>query len=250
MLQMPHRATARANRGHTPARHDRAGRRNEGDITNCHRPLIIRAISLALAMNVLNASAAAPDTPDKAEDAAMTSLTRSSRPMPAANTWLDPDRLDLNVYGLAYHPDREAAHRLNLDNEFNPGLGLRYELYRDANGITFGEVGFYKDSGGNQAKFAALGYQFEFGEYWKAGGALAAMRSRTYNRGVTFLAIIPLITLDLGRIKLNAVYFPKFGGYNKVDAFGFYLSIPFDGTDGDDPIRSDSPDCADRSRCR
>jgi hypothetical protein len=38
--------------------------------------------------------------------------------------------------------------------------------------------------------------------------------------------MIPLLTLDLGRIKLNAVYLPKFGDYNEVEAFGFYLSFP------------------------
>jgi hypothetical protein len=38
--------------------------------------------------------------------------------------------------------------------------------------------------------------------------------------------MIPLITYDFGRVKLNAVYFPKFWHYNEVAAFGFYLSIP------------------------
>jgi len=36
-----------------------------------------------------------------------------------------------------------------------------------------------------------------------------------------------LITYDLGRIKLNAVYFPKIANYNEVEIFGFYLSFPF-----------------------
>ncbi|HET9403161.1 MAG TPA: hypothetical protein VFO57_01105 [Burkholderiales bacterium] len=39
--------------------------------------------------------------------------------------------------------------------------------------------------------------------------------------------MIPLVTYDLGYVKLNAVYFPKFGHYNEVDAVGFYISIPF-----------------------
>ena len=53
------------------------------------------------------------------------------------------------------------------------------------------------------------------------------MHSRTYNDGVTFVAMIPVINYDLGRIKLNATYLPKSGHYNEVDAFGFYISIPF-----------------------
>jgi hypothetical protein len=48
----------------------------------------------------------------------------SSESAPSRHPWFDPDALDLNVYGLAYHPDRDTVHRLNLDNEFNPGLGL------------------------------------------------------------------------------------------------------------------------------
>ncbi|HEX9663033.1 MAG TPA: hypothetical protein VGB27_12160 [Candidatus Binatia bacterium] len=38
--------------------------------------------------------------------------------------------------------------------------------------------------------------------------------------------MIPLITYDIGPIKLNAAYFPKFRHYNEVDAYGFYISIP------------------------
>lgn len=130
------------------------------------------------------------------------------------------------MYGLSYHPDREAAHRLNLDNEFNPGLGLHYELANDARGITFAEVGAYYDSGRNWAKFATLGYQFKFGEHWRIGGAIALANSSTYNDGAAFVAMIPLITYDLGRVKLNATYFPKITGHNELAAFGFYISIP------------------------
>jgi hypothetical protein len=151
----------------------------------------------------------------------------SMQALPADDPWLDPNALELNVYGLAYHPDRQTVHRMHLDNEFNPGLALHYELVNDAQGITFSEVGVYRDSGRHWAKFAGLGYQFKVGESWKIGGALALMNSQTYNDGIAFIGMIPLITYDLGRVKLNAVYFPKFGQYNKVAAFGFYLSIPF-----------------------
>lgn len=142
------------------------------------------------------------------------------------DSWFNLDALDRNVYGLSYHPDREAVRRLNVDNKVNLGLGLHDELTNDARGITLAEMGAYHDSGRNWAKFMALGYQFKFGERWRIGGALAVFNSRTYNRGVTFIGMTPLITYDMGRIKLNAVYMPKFGQYNEVDAFGFYISIP------------------------
>ena len=161
---------------------------------------------------------------DKAGTGAAGNSTQRMRP---AEPWFNLDALDLNVYGLAYHPDRATVHREHLDNEFNPGLGLHYRLLDDARGVTFTEVGAYRDSGRNWAKFAALGYQFKFGERWLVGGALAAMDSRTYNHGVVFIGMIPLLTYDLGPVKLNAVYFPKVANYNRIDAFGFYVSIPF-----------------------
>ena len=52
------------------------------------------------------------------------------------------------------------------------------------------------------------------------------MNSRTYNHGVPFIGIIPLLSYDMGRVKLNAVYFPKVAGHNEVAASGLYISIP------------------------
>lgn len=136
------------------------------------------------------------------------------------------DAFDLNIYGLSYHLDREAARSRNIDNETNPGLGIHFEWPEDKRGNSFAEAGAYLDSGENWAKFMALGYQFRIGGRWKVGAALAALHSRTYNNGTAFVGMIPLVTWDLGRIKLNAVYFPKFGHHNQVDVLGFYLSLP------------------------
>ena len=161
-----------------------------------------------------------------AGNAATNATAISSEPAASPDSRFHLDALSLNVYGLAYHPDRATVHRQHLDNEFNPGLAVHYELLENARRVTFAEVGAYRDSGRNWAKFAGLGYQFKFGERWRIGGALAAVNSRTYNRGVTFVGMIPLVTYDLGHVQLNAVYFPKFGHYNEVDAFGFYLTLP------------------------
>lgn len=187
---------------------------------------VLRAILVGLALTGLNA-AAADDVGKAVANGAGTDATGMSSPQSRPEEfWFKLDALDINVYGLAYHPDREAVHRLNLDNQVNTGLALHYALIDDRRGITFAEAGEYRDSGRNWAKFAALGYQFKVSERWRLGGALAMLNSDTYNRGVTFLGMIPLITYDLGLVKLNAVYFPKVGHYNEVDAFGFYLSLP------------------------
>ncbi len=137
------------------------------------------------------------------------------------------DRIELNVYGLSYHPDRETVHRRNLNNQVNPGLALHVVIADDARGTTFAEAGAYRDSGRNWARFTGVGYQFKIGQSWRVGGQLALVDSKTYNRGAAFVGMIPLVTYDLGRIKLNAVYFPKVANYNQVDAFGFYFTIPF-----------------------
>ncbi|HUF19926.1 MAG TPA: hypothetical protein VMP00_04155 [Burkholderiales bacterium] len=151
---------------------------------------------------------------------------KSSDQVRHTDSRFDLNALELNVYGLAYHPDRETARRLQVDNEINPGLGLHYELTESPRGISFAEAGAYYDCGRNWAKFVGLGYQFKLGGRLRIGGAIAAMHSKTYNGGVGFVAMIPLITYDLGRIKLNAVHLPKFGDHNKVAAWGFYVSIP------------------------
>ena len=204
----------------------RPAREREENLKIDHVFSVLRAILVGLALTGLNAAAA--DEVDKAvaNGAGTDATSMSSQQSGNEDFWFKLDALDINVYGLAYHPDREAVHRLNLDNQVNPGLALHYALIDDQRGVTFAEAGAYRDSGRNWAKFAALGYQFKVSERWRIGGALAVLNSDTYNRGVTFLGMIPLITYDLGPVKLNAVYFPKVGHYNEVDAFGFYLSLP------------------------
>lgn len=159
-------------------------------------------------------------------NAAETDATQVSEQAWPARFQFDLAKLDLNIYGLAYHPDRERVERDNLDNEVNPGLGLHYELRNTERSITFAEIGAYRDSGSNTATFLALGYQFKLGEHWRFGGAGAAMNSETYNHGVAFVGMFPLVTYDFGPVKVNAVYFPKVANYNEVAAFGFYVSIP------------------------
>jgi hypothetical protein len=116
--------------------------------------------------------------------------------------------------------------RRGLDNELNVGLGLNYTVQEDARGIAFAEAGFYRDSGSHTAKIAGMGYQFKLGKRWLLGGALLGVQSPTYNKGTAFIAPLPILTFDLGRTKLNAVYVPRYGSYNEFALFGLYFGVP------------------------
>lgn len=186
------------------------------------------AVFIVPALTAPSASAAAHNG-NKAEGNGTPSNEVQAEQARSDHPRFNREALDINVYGLAYHPDRKMVHEKGLDKEFNPGLALHYELRNTPRGITFAELGAYEDSGSSVAAFIGLGYQFKMGEHWRVGAAVALMNSKTYNQGTSFVGMVPVVTYDTGRVKLNAVYFPKFGNYNRVAAFGLYLGIPFGG---------------------
>ena len=71
-----------------------------------------------------------------------------------------------------------------------------------------------------------LNYQFKLGERRRPGGALLGLVSPTCNRGRFFVAPLPIVSYDLGRVTLNALYAPRDRGYNPFAVFGFYFSMP------------------------
>jgi hypothetical protein len=135
-------------------------------------------------------------------------------------------KLNVHVYGFSYHTDRQGVRRNGLDNALNVGLGVNYTLHEDERGIGFAEAGIYRDSGSRLAKVAGLGYQYKLGRRWRLGGALLVVHSKTYNDGSAFIAPLPILTYDFGTVKLNAVYVPRYRGYNEFAVFGFYFSLP------------------------
>jgi hypothetical protein len=117
------------------------------------------------------------------------------------------------------------VRRNGVDNEVNLGLGLNYTIHEDERGIQFVEAGFYRDSGSHLAKLAGMGYQYKLGR-WRLGGALVGLQSETYNQGNPFIAPLPIVSYDLGKVQLNAIYAPRYGDYNQFAVFGFYFSVP------------------------
>lgn len=52
------------------------------------------------------------------------------------------------------------------------------------------------------------------------------IHSKSYNDGKFFIAPLPILTYDLGAVKLNAIYVPRYRDYNKFAVFGFYFTVP------------------------
>jgi hypothetical protein len=137
-----------------------------------------------------------------------------------------PDGWAVNVYGFSYHFERDLARRIDADNEFNPGLGLRTALWKSKSGRqrVQAEAGVYYDSGERWAKTADVTYQYRvFRNFW-AGAGLFFFHTRTYNRGDPVLVPLPIVAYDLGWAELNLAYAPKWGELNQINTLGAFLT--------------------------
>ncbi|HEX9718458.1 MAG TPA: hypothetical protein VGA59_01900 [Ramlibacter sp.] len=168
------------------------------------RPFPRRILQILAAMFALNAVAVAADAEGE----------RGSR-------------FNLHVYGFSYHPDRKGTRESGLNNELNLGIGLNYTLRENERHVSFVEFGGFRDSGNHTATVAGVGYQYKFGKRWRLGGALLTVLSPTYNDGRLAFAVLPMVTYDFGPVKLNAMYAPRYRGYNEFAVFGIYFSLPF-----------------------
>jgi hypothetical protein len=130
----------------------------------------------------------------------------------------------LNVYGLSYHFDRARARELGVDNEINPGLGLRYRVPHSERMSWIADLGAYRDSGRNTARLAGGGALFHVSERWRLGGALVLLDSDTYNRGKTVLAPVPLAAFETRVLTFNFVYLPELSDVNGVATLSFWAT--------------------------
>jgi hypothetical protein len=132
--------------------------------------------------------------------------------------------LGINLYGLSYHIERDRAKELGLDNEVNPGLGLRYRFARP-DFDWFLDGGALRDSKRNTAVYAGGGAFWRPSERLRLGGALAFFHSETYNEGDPFIAPIPLAAYEWRALSLNLAYFPRIVGINDVNTLLFWLTV-------------------------
>ena len=132
--------------------------------------------------------------------------------------------LGVNLYGASYHFDRSRARESGVDNEFNPGLGVRYRVPHSERVDWIVDAGAYRDSGRNTALLAGAGALWKATEAVRLGGALVVLDSDTYNRGKTVVAPLPLAAYELRRVTLNAVFIPKVSDINEVATLGFWIT--------------------------
>jgi hypothetical protein len=133
--------------------------------------------------------------------------------------------LGVNLYGLSYHLDRERAREIGVDNEINPGLGVRYRVPHSERLQWIFDAGAYRDSGRNTALLAGAGALWRVSPGWRLGGALVVLDSDTYNEGKTFVAPVPLAAYEFRSAALNFVYLPKVSDLNEVATLGFWATI-------------------------
>ncbi|MDP3421840.1 MAG: hypothetical protein Q8S10_13085 [Thiobacillus sp.] len=134
----------------------------------------------------------------------------------------------VNVYGLSYHWDRDQARQNDWDKEFNPGLGVRYQLGSWLKADAILDAGAYYDSGRNTAVYAAAGllWPLDRDKRFNLGVAITAFHSDTYNQGDPFIAPIPLFALRFDRVVVNLTHFPKVGNLNEIHTTAMFLTFP------------------------
>ena len=88
--------------------------------------------------------------------AALARLLAAAALVAACNAAL-ADEIGINVYGLSYHFDRDRARSLGVDNEVNPGLGVRWKFAETGRWQFFADAGVFNDSGKNTAVIAGGG---------------------------------------------------------------------------------------------
>jgi hypothetical protein len=131
--------------------------------------------------------------------------------------------IGINLYGASYHFERDRARELGLDNQFNPGIGVRYRQSSERM-EWIADAGIYHDSAERTAMVAGAGAWWKAGESLRLGAALALFKSETYNGGDPALAPLPLAAWEFRSVTVNAAFAPRIAGVNEVSTLLFWLT--------------------------
>jgi hypothetical protein len=131
--------------------------------------------------------------------------------------------IGINLYGASYHFERERARELGLDNQFNPGVGVRYRQSSERM-EWLADAGIYHDSAERTAIVVGAGAWWKATESLRLGAALALFKSETYNGGDPALAPLPLVGWEFRSVTVNAAFAPRIAGLNEVSTLLFWLT--------------------------
>jgi hypothetical protein len=130
----------------------------------------------------------------------------------------------INLYGASYHLERDRAEELGLDNEFNPGIGVRYRQPYGEHIDWLYDAGVYRDSTRNTALVVGAGGFWKATESLRLGAAIALFKSETYNEGNLALAPLPIAAWETRSLSFNAAFAPRLPGVNEVSTLSFWLT--------------------------
>ncbi|HYI85780.1 MAG TPA: hypothetical protein VEX61_01675 [Burkholderiales bacterium] len=131
--------------------------------------------------------------------------------------------IGINLYGASYHFERDRARELGLDNQFNPGLGVRYRQSSERM-EWLADAGIYHDSAEHTAMVVGVGAWWKAGQSLRLGAAIALFKSETYNGGDPALAPLPLVGWEFRSVTVNAAFAPRIAGLNEVSTLLFWLT--------------------------
>ena len=130
--------------------------------------------------------------------------------------------IGLNLYGISYHLDRDAARRRNF-NEFNEGIGLHLSAYEDRYNFVYLEAGRFKDTFENGATYYAVGYRFRPIKYISLGLNFMQYDSKSIRNRV--YTPIPVLAFDYKIASVKMSYLPKYRDISSYDSFVAYLTL-------------------------
>lgn len=137
---------------------------------------------------------------------------------------ISANEFGVNLYGFSYHILNEYQSRDRL-NEFNLGIGARATFGRPNTSNVFIEVGSFKDTFENQAKYMSIGFLLKIIDKFKVGLNASAYSTESTRGGEVFFAPIPIATYTIGPVTANGVFLPKYGRTNPYNTIGFYLTV-------------------------
>ena len=130
----------------------------------------------------------------------------------------------INFYGLSYHLN---GRTINEFNEINQGMGINVTLGSSKDDLIFFEIGSYKDSFKNTARYISVGYILKVVGQLRAGVNTALYNSKSFNYGRSVIFPIPIISYRFPYVTVSGIYLPKYYSVNPYNTLGAYVTIRF-----------------------